>query len=100
MRVRIGLHGRTSTPREPPEEHMQQLLESSDSLKKRFGDDESALKLVERETCCANEWIAENTPEEPESSPRKLGKVETPDEPRNKRSIFDDIDADADVASA
>ena len=41
-----------------------------------------------------NQWIGENTPEEPKRKPRKLGKVETADGPQSGRSIFDDIDAD------
>ena len=85
---------------EPPEEHMQQLLELFDSLKKQFGDDESAAKLIDREIRRTNEWIDENTPEEPERTPRKLGKVEAPEKPQSTRSIFDDIDADEDVESA
>ncbi|HLG57811.1 MAG TPA: hypothetical protein VI485_20875 [Vicinamibacterales bacterium] len=79
---------------QPPEEYMQPLLESFNTLKKRFGDDENAAKIVEREIRRTNEWIGENTPEEPERSPRNLGKVEAPEKPQSARSIFDDIDAD------
>lgn len=85
---------------ESPEEHMQPLLEVFDSLKKRFGDDESAITLIDCEIRRTNEWIDENTPEEPEQSPRKLGKVEAPEKPHSTRSIFDDIDANEDVDSA
>jgi len=85
---------------ESPEEHMQPLLEVFDSLKKRFDDDETAITLIEREIRRTNEWIDENTLEEPERSPRKLGKVEAPEKPHSTRSIFDDIDANEDVASA
>ena len=46
-----------------------------------------------------SEWIDENTPEEPERSPRQLGKVEAPVKPQSTRSIFDDIDADEDSES-
>jgi hypothetical protein len=84
---------------ESPEEHMQQLLEFFGSLKKRFGDDEKVVRVIEREMRRTSEWIDEHTPEEAEISPRKLGKVEAPDEPHNTRSIFDDIDADEDVDS-
>lgn len=80
---------------DPPEDHMQQLLESLETLKKCFGDDESTA-IIEQEIQRANEWIGENTPEEPKRSPRKLGKVEASDEPQSARSIFDDIDADED----
>jgi energy-coupling factor transporter ATP-binding protein EcfA2 len=88
------------SPGEPPEEYMQQLLEFFDSLKNRFGDDESAIELIDGEILRTNEWIDENTSEEPERSSRELGKVEAPDKPRNTRSIFDDIDADEDVDSS
>lgn len=87
------------SPGEPPEEHMQPVLEFFGSLKERFGDDESAVKLIDRQIQHTSEWIAENTPEEPERSPRKLGKIEAPDESHSARSIFDDIDADEDVDS-
>jgi hypothetical protein len=79
-----------------PEEHMQQLLDFFGSLKKRFGDDEKVLRVIEREMRRTNEWIDEHTAEEPEISPRELGKVEAADKPHNTRSIFDDIDADED----
>ena len=78
---------------DPPEEHMQQLMELFDSLKDRFGDDETALQLIEKQIAQTNDWVEENTPAEPERSPRKLGSVESQDKPRSSRSIFDDIDA-------
>ncbi len=78
---------------EPPDEHMQQLLESFETLKKHCGDDPRAAKIIEQETRLANEWIAEKAPEEPDRRPRTLGKVETIDKPLGTRSIFDDVDA-------
>jgi len=51
------------------------------------------LKIIERETRLANEWIVDNEPEEPDRNPRILGDVETPDKPLGTRSIFDDVDA-------
>ena len=83
--------------REPPEEYMQQLLELFDSLKKQFGDDESAAKLIDREIRRTREWIDENTPEEPERPPRELVKVEAQEKLQSTRSIFDDIDANEDL---
>jgi len=77
---------------DPPEEHMQQLLESFDILERLFGDDLDAGKIIERERNDVNEWIAENEPEEPETKPRILGNVETSDKMPSTRSIFDDID--------
>jgi energy-coupling factor transporter ATP-binding protein EcfA2 len=82
-------------PGEPAEEYIQQLLEFFQCLKERFGDDESAAKLIDHEINQTNEWIGENTPDEPERSPRKLGRVEVSEKPLTTRSIFDDIDADA-----
>ena len=78
---------------EPPDECMEQFFESLKILKKHFGDDAHAAKIIERETCLANEWIAENEPEEPDRKHRTLGQVETPDKSQSTRSIFDDIDA-------
>jgi hypothetical protein len=84
----------------PPEEHMSSLMESFDTLKQHFGDDEDVVRIIDRETRHANEWIGENTPEDPKRKPRKLGKVETADRPQGGRSIFDDIDADGDSDEA
>jgi hypothetical protein len=79
---------------DPPEEHMSTLMESFGTLKEYFGDDPDAARIIDRETRHANEWIGENTPEEPKRKSRKLGRVETADRPQGARSIFDDIDAD------
>jgi len=84
---------------EPPELRMQQLLEFFDSLKDRLGDDEGAVKLIDRQVQHTKEWIDENTVEEREISPRMLGEIEAPTEPRSTRSIFDDIDASEDADS-
>ncbi|MEN6375060.1 MAG: hypothetical protein ABFD75_09810 [Smithella sp.] len=83
---------------EPPEEYMQQLFELFDSLKKQFSNDASALKLIDREIRLTNEWIGENTPEEPERTKRKLGELESQEKPESTRSIFDDIDANDETA--
>ncbi len=76
----------------PPDEHMQNILESFSTLKKQFSDDPDAVRLIERETDLANEWIAETDPPEPKISPRTLGTVEPSEEKHGTRSIFDDID--------
>jgi energy-coupling factor transporter ATP-binding protein EcfA2 len=78
---------------ESAEEHMSQLLESFETLKKRFGDDPKAMGIIERETLLASEWIGEHTPDVSEKEPRGLGELETPEQPVGARSIFDDIDA-------
>lgn len=77
---------------EPPDEHMENILESFSTLKKRFSDDEDSVKIIERETDLANEWIAETEPPEPKVSPRILGAVEPSEKKLGTRSIFDDID--------
>ena len=76
----------------PSDEHMQNMLESFSTLKKRFSEDENAVKIIERETDLANEWIAETEPPEPKVSPRILGPVEPSEKKLGTRSIFDDID--------
>jgi len=77
---------------EPPDEHMQTILESFGTLKKRFREDEDAVKIIERETDLANEWIAKTEPPEPKITPRTLGTVEPSEKRHGSRSIFDDID--------
>lgn len=81
---------------DPPDEHMQTILESFSTLKKRFSEDEDAVKIIERETDLANEWIAETEPPEPKVTPRTLGTVEPVEKKHGSRSIFDDI-ADGDA---
>ena len=77
---------------EPPDEHMQQLLESFETLKKHFGDDAGAVAILEREANLANEWIAENMDEELDRKTSALGNVEIPCKHSSTRSIFDDVD--------
>ena len=81
---------------EPPDEHMQNVLESFNTLKKRFGDDADAISIIQRETDLANEWIADTELPESKVSPRILGTVEPAEKKLGTRSIFDDID-DGDV---
>lgn len=76
-----------------PEEHIQQLLTTFETLKKCFGDDEGAMRIIDCQTQRANEWVDENTGETPERSSRELGNVEAPEQTQGTRSIFDDIDA-------
>jgi hypothetical protein len=87
------------SPSRSPENHMQQFLEFLDSLKHRFSKDKKAIEVIEREIQCTNEWIDENKEKEPEMSPRKLGKIEQPENSYSTRNIFDDIDANEDVDS-
>ena len=93
--VRRNVQGNHNSS-ENPEEHMQNILESFSTLKKRFSKDKDAVKIIERETDLANEWIDETGPPEPKVSPRILGTVEPSEEKHGSRSIFDDIeDGDA-----
>jgi hypothetical protein len=70
---------------------MQGTLESFGTLKKRFGEDEQLVKLIDREIDLVNEWISETEPPEPKVGPRVLGAVEHSAERHGTRSIFDDI---------
>jgi hypothetical protein len=76
---------------DPPDDHMQNILESFSTLKKRFSEDEEAVRIIERETNFANEWIAETEPPEQKVTPRVLGAVEPAEKKLGTRSIFDDI---------
>jgi len=75
-----------------PDEHMQNIFETFRTLKKRFSEDEDAVKIIEREEGLANEWVAETEAPESRVSPRTLGTVEPSEERHGTRSIFDDID--------
>ena len=77
-----------------PESHMQQLIEGLETLKRKFGDDDGAVEIVEKQLGLTNDWVAEHQPDEPDRPPRKLGKVEKAENQQGARSIFDDIDAD------
>jgi hypothetical protein len=81
---------------ESPEEHISSLLESLDTLKGYFGEDPEASRIIDSQIRRANEWIGENTPDEPKRKPRKLGNVESAERLDGTRSIFDDIDEDED----
>jgi hypothetical protein len=77
-----------------PDEHMQPLLDWFETLKMHFGDDEEAVRIVEREAEHAAAWIAEHMPEEPDTKrSRSLGGGQAPDTLQSDRSIFDDVDA-------
>jgi hypothetical protein len=77
-----------------PEEHMEIMLESLNTLRNIFSENEDTVKTIEHELALANEWIAESHPPEPKVSPRTLGAVTPSEEKHGTRSIFDDIDED------
>lgn len=79
-------------PSEPPDEHMQDLLDTFNTLKKKFTDDKDVVLTIDREIDVVNDWIAETEPPEPKISPRTLGNVNVTEEKHGSRSIFDDID--------
>ena len=56
---------------QPADEHMQPLLDSFDTLKRVFGDEEGIVETVDREAERASEWIAENMPEDDDDEPRR-----------------------------
>ncbi len=78
---------------ESAEDHMQPLLDSFGTLRKVFADESEVMKIVERETERANEWIAEHMPDEPDNAPKRtLGDLQTSGEFKDGRGIFDDVD--------
>lgn len=78
---------------ESAEEHMQPLLDSFRTLRKEFGDYPEVVKIVERETEYANDWIAEHMPDQRDVAPKRtLGEVQTSDDFEDGRSIFEDVD--------
>lgn len=85
---------------ESPEEHMDQLLSSFETLKKCFADDSDVVNRIDRQISRAKEWIDEHAPDEPELKPRILGKVGVSEYSATTRSIFDDIDAHEDAEDA
>jgi hypothetical protein len=76
-----------------PEQHMQPLLDSFDTLRRIFGDEPELRSMIDGEESLALEWLSENSSRKPERAPRHLAKLEIPEEPRGTRSIFDDVDA-------
>lgn len=80
----------------PPDEHMQNILESFSKLNRRFGDDADAVSIIQREIVLANEWIAGTETPEPKVTSRIFGAVEPAEKRLGTRSIFDDI-AEGDV---
>jgi hypothetical protein len=79
---------------ESAENQMQPLLDSFLTLTKEFSDDLEVAKIVERETERINVWIAEHTRNDRDDAPKRtLGDVQTSDEFKDERSIFEDVDA-------
>ena len=80
---------------EPADEYMQRLLDSLDALKEEFADERAILSDINREIADVEEWISENTHDDPsEHRPsRTFADIETPDHPSvQHRGIFDDVD--------
>lgn len=82
---------RSHDPEKSPDEHMQYIVESLNTLKKQFSADKKAIKIIENEVNLANQWIAETAPPAEEMSSRTLGVVKASEEKHGTRSIFDDI---------
>jgi hypothetical protein len=78
----------------PPEEYMEDLIETFNRLKERFSEDEDALEIIKNEQKKTDKWISETEVSEPSVSARKLNVTGVGDNPLSSRSIFDDIDAE------
>lgn len=79
---------------ESAEDFMGPLRDCFEALTSEFIDDDEVQTIVKRETSRLDEWIVDNTEEEPDDQPsRTLGDVEMPDQYDDTRSIFDDVDA-------
>ncbi|MBK5119206.1 hypothetical protein IQ288_04855 [Burkholderia sp. R-69980] len=77
---------------EPADEYMEHMFESFKTLKKKFGDDAEAVRIIDREINLAKDWINDNDRERPDRASRSLGTAESIDKPHGTRSIFDDVD--------
>lgn len=78
---------------ESAEDYMQPFLDSLDDLHYFLREDKTAANNVAQEIACVNNWIEEQeTDNTPDTDFGDLGKVETPSQSHNQRSIFDDID--------
>jgi hypothetical protein len=78
-----------------PAEFLEPLLDGFSQLKKTFAGDLKVVQAIDREIELANDWIADESSEEPERDrpARKFGDVNSPEQPiPNSRSLFDDID--------
>jgi hypothetical protein len=74
-----------------PDNHMQPLLESMNSLVKQLADEPVLAHDIEDEISRAEERVAERMAEYapgPERAPRTFGEVDTAEEPRPRRSVF------------
>jgi hypothetical protein len=78
-----------------PAEFLEPLLDGFSQLKKTFAADPKVVQAIDREIELANDWIADESSEEPERDrpARKFGDVNSPEQPiPTSRSLFDDID--------
>jgi hypothetical protein len=79
-----------------PEDMMQPLLESYESLKEQFSSEPALVRIIDQEITSLNEWIGEKMAERDpprEREPRLFGEVNAPDPlSTGTRSIFDDVD--------
>ena len=72
---------------------MQPYLDSLRHLRKHFGADAQAKRVIEREIQSVEDWIADHQDEQTRPERRKLGKLEQAKVLPHSRSIFDDVDA-------
>jgi energy-coupling factor transporter ATP-binding protein EcfA2 len=78
---------------ETSEEHMQRFLDNLEILKKHFGNDFQTNGIIEEQMDLVNDWISENTVEEPDFDIQALGNIDAQEPGVLSRSVFDDIDA-------
>ena len=85
------------SPDESPDDYLYPLFEFYDALKAAFEDDASVVRAIEGECTLVDDWIFENTPEEPETRRSRIATSDPPQDRQSTRSIFEDVDADEDL---
>jgi hypothetical protein len=75
------------------DEHMETYLDILSTLRSEFEEDEMALNSIQLEKNEVEEWITENSENgKPLRTERELGTINTEQQPKSQRSIFDDIE--------
>jgi len=75
------------------EEHMEDFIDRMNILHEHFGEEETIVKIVEKEIKNAKYWVSSNDDEEESETPeRVLDSSEEATPHATSRSIFDDID--------
>jgi len=77
---------------ELPEEWMQPFLETIEILQRQFSNGDNSNEIFAKQLQLVQDWIAENSPYEPESVSGVFERIEANAVLGFQRSIFDDID--------